>query len=318
MRTIKRLCSLIIGFIFFVAGILKLMDPVGVDLIVSEYLKFLHLGFLNSGAYLIASILSLLETITGIALMVGVWRRITAIISGIMLLFFTLLTIILVIVNPNMDCGCFGEAIHLTHAQSLIKNIFLCILWAIAFVPLQDVQNTLVEYVVFFMTSILCVFYLIYSLNSIPLVDFTPYSSGTQLAQVDENYSKDAPHLSFSNKVGEYVDSLISSGKVLISSVYEPEKLNSKQWARIAQNLKTADSQGYCALLLIASTPNNAKIETSDLILQDNVYFADRRTLMTLNRSNGGYTEILDGCIINKWPTNHTISQTEMATSARL
>ena len=34
------------------------------------------------------------------------------------------------------------------------------------------------------------------------------------------------------------------------------------------------------------------------------IYFADRKTLLTLNRSNGGATFISDGQIVTKWPVN--------------
>ena len=49
--------------------------------------------------------------------------------------FFTVLTLFLVIFNPEMDCGCFGEAIHLTHMQTFLKNIVLCILLATYYFP---------------------------------------------------------------------------------------------------------------------------------------------------------------------------------------
>ena len=41
---VRRLCAVIVGLVFFVAGILKLMDPVGSMLIVREYFSFLHLS----------------------------------------------------------------------------------------------------------------------------------------------------------------------------------------------------------------------------------------------------------------------------------
>ena len=46
MKAVKRICAFIIGLVLFIAGLLKLMDPVGAGLVVEEYFKFLHLGFL--------------------------------------------------------------------------------------------------------------------------------------------------------------------------------------------------------------------------------------------------------------------------------
>ena len=43
---LKRFCGFITGFVFFIAGIFKLLDPVGTGLIMSGYFDFLHLNFL--------------------------------------------------------------------------------------------------------------------------------------------------------------------------------------------------------------------------------------------------------------------------------
>jgi uncharacterized membrane protein YphA (DoxX/SURF4 family) len=118
MRTIRRVSAIVIGFVFFLAGVLKLMDPVGSALVVEEYLKFLHIGFLSGLSGAIGVGMALLETLLGAALITGVWRKVTAIATGVMLGAFTILTLVLYIRNPNMDCGCFGEALHLTHLQS--------------------------------------------------------------------------------------------------------------------------------------------------------------------------------------------------------
>ena len=134
----RRLCAVILGFVFFVAGVLKLMDPVGSMLIVREYLNFLHLGFLRAMAGPIAEMFALAETTLGICLVTGVFRKVTAWATTILLGGFTLLTLLLWILNPDMDCGCFGEAVHLTHFQSFVKNIVLCLLTLAAFVPYND------------------------------------------------------------------------------------------------------------------------------------------------------------------------------------
>jgi hypothetical protein len=78
------------------------------------------------------------EASTGAALVSGVFRKTTAIVTSALILFFTVITLILWIANPVMDCGCFGEAIHLTHGQTLLKNLVLVALALIAFIPFQN------------------------------------------------------------------------------------------------------------------------------------------------------------------------------------
>ena len=71
-HNIRRFCTVIIGTVFFAAGLLKLIDPVGAGMVIGEYFKFFHLGFLVILAKPAGVFLSLLETITGAALITGV------------------------------------------------------------------------------------------------------------------------------------------------------------------------------------------------------------------------------------------------------
>ena len=69
---LRRFCAILIGLVFLASGLLKLLDPVGTGLIVSEYFKFFHLGFLQGTAKGFGMALSLLEAVTGAALVSGV------------------------------------------------------------------------------------------------------------------------------------------------------------------------------------------------------------------------------------------------------
>ena len=116
----KRFCGFITGIVFFIAGIFKLLDPIGAGLVMKEYMDFFHLGFLSVLAKPLAVALAFLETMVGAALVTGIWRRLSAIIALAFQIFFTVVTLILVIFNPQMDCGCFGEVIHLTHLETFL------------------------------------------------------------------------------------------------------------------------------------------------------------------------------------------------------
>ena len=102
---LRRFCAVLIGLVFLASGLLKLLDPVGTGLIVSEYFKFFHLGFLQGVAKALGMVLSLVEAITGAALVSGVFRRLTAAVTSLLIVFFTVITVILWIANPDMDCG---------------------------------------------------------------------------------------------------------------------------------------------------------------------------------------------------------------------
>ena len=293
MNGFRRICMVILGMVLLVAGLLKLMDPVGAGLVMDEYFNFFHLAFLKPASRIIASVLALIETLLGAALVAGVWRKALAIASGLLLIVFTIITIILFLANPSMDCGCFGEAIHLNHAQTLLKNLILDALWCLAFIPFRNLgQPQRIKYVSFSLAAVSLVLFLLFSALSIPLRDYTKFKPGTELEE---------EILSFYDANYVYADSLALEGKVMLISAYEPARLDNDKMVRISEMARTASESGYTVLFLMASTPDAIAEQGINPALLSSIYFADRKELMTLNRSNGGACYISDGQIIRKW-----------------
>jgi triosephosphate isomerase len=311
-HSFRRFCALLIGLVFFVSGMLKLMDPVGTGLKMAEYFKFLHLDFLLPAGKGFGVAFALLEALVGAALVSGIARKLAAIVVLALIAFFTGLTLVLYLVNPEMDCGCFGEAIHLTHLQSLMKNVVLLVLALIAFIPLSDgYEARKPKKWGYAVVSLLTLVFTVYSLRSLPLEDFTAFSYGSQILSGatgdDDLQEENLAVLSFSDVFGEYCDDLAGVGEVLAVSVYEPERLDSLQWARIATVVNDALVCGVRPLVLTPSA------DAVPMTLGECLYFADYKTLLTMNRSNGGATYLSDGLIVDKWtlkdlPTGEDLS----------
>ena len=293
MNGFKRICAVIMGMVLLIAGILKLMDPVGSGLVMDEYFKFLHLGFLKPASRIIATAFALIESLIGAALIAGVWRKTIATISGVLMIFFTVITIILYIAQPAMDCGCFGEAVHLNHAQTLLKNLILDALWCLAFIPIGKLGlPQRIKYVSFSLAAISLVLFLLFSALSIPLRDYTKFKPGTEL---------DETALSFYDANYNYADSLALEGDVMVISAYDADKLGKEELDRVTAFAEQASANGFTALYLVVSTPDEISEKGLNPVLLTFTYFGDRKELMTLNRSNGGVTYISDGQIIRKW-----------------
>lgn len=302
MKFLRRFCAVVIGITFIVSGLSKIMDPTGTMLIVTEYVRLLHLGFIIPSAKVFGVILSTVEAITGIALVTGVLRKVAAWITLWLVGVFTIITLCLLIMNPEMDCGCFGEAIHLNHLQSFLKNVALAALSAIAFIPLGSIGNPKPRKWVGFGLATLAIGYaVLYSNTHIPILDFTDFAPGCELmASLDDeddwDASKTYPILSFRDSVNEYSDSLAADGPVVTLSVYEPAKAN---WERIHRHYLQIQDAGATPLLLVASYP--LEIDRFDIPVDMTVYYSDYKTLITLNRSNGGASYFRDGELIEKW-----------------
>lgn len=296
---------MVIGAVFFVSGSLKIIDPVGTGLIVAEYLNFFHLDVLAFASNWIGAIIATIETFTGAMMMFGIWRKFSYCLASSIILIFTIITAILLIFNPEMDCGCFGEAVHLTHFQSFIKNIVLCVLAAVSLFPF-DLGKPLKKrkYVGFGLLSAAVFALFLYSQTRLPLIDFTEFKPGTELLAAQDEYDfigeeDDVPLnvsvLSISDAFGEYQDWILADGEVMVVSVYAPEKMSARAWGNASAILQNAQYEGMLPVLLCSSM-DNIPVELSDL-----VYFADYKSLITLNRSNGGSTYLNDGRIIEKW-----------------
>ena len=347
----KRLCGFITGFVFFLSGIVKLMDPVGAGLVMKEYYAFLHLGFLGFSAKFMGVFFALAETVIGTALITGVWRRVVAQCAIVLQSFFTLLTLLLVIFNPEMDCGCFGEAIHLTHGETFIKNIILLTLLLTYYIPRKHLGNTKKKkYVSFALVTISVLAFTVYSWVYIPMIDFTAYKAGAELqagatvnaddlyesvftyekngiqqdftlghlpdstwtfvnvsTRLKEGHEDALVGLSFFNETtGEYMDTLAIEGKVMVVSVYDPD-ISAKKWNKIENFIRRSQDAGFTTILLTTST------EEIPTVLAAVAYTSDYKTLISLNRSNGGVTYFNDGELVRKWARVNAPSRTELA-----
>ena len=333
---LRRFCAILIGLVFLTSGLLKLLDPVGTGLIVTEYLKFFKMSFLQRAALPFGMVLSLLEAVTGAALISGVYRKLAAAVASLLILFFTVVTVILWIANPVMDCGCFGEAIHLTHGQTLLKNVILLALALVAFLPFQNFGVPRpAKYVAFWITVPSLVFALWFNWRHLPMIDFTEFAPGVELfASLDNDYeamdgkvptfiyerdgqrgsfsldnlpdstwtfvavdtlsrsgfyrSEAKPVLSFRDAEGTYQDEQAVLGKVMVFSIYDPAQAD---WDRIRTQAAEARAAGATPLILTVPGDNAPQ----------DVYYADYKPLITLNRANGGAVYFHDGELVSKW-----------------
>lgn len=284
---IKRLSAFILGAVFLIGGMFKVMDPVGSGLVMESYFNFLHIGFLNGAAIWCALFFNLLECFVGVALISGIWVPAVRLISLILLLFFTLLTLLLLIFNPDMDCGCFGEAVHLTHLQSFVKNIILLILWAVAFIPfLRQHPRPVYRKVLSFIVYGIVLGFSMYSFIRLPLLDLTNLSTGKELSEGD---------LSIIDEEGNYADQRLLRGRVLLISIPNPSHMDEEKVLEMATSARRAGMRPVIAVGSSLPEGNSLTAGTGK------IYKADRRTLLSLNRANVGASLISGGQIAQKW-----------------
>ena len=122
-----NLGRLIVALTFLFSGYVKAIDPLGTQYKIADYLQALGLGgVIPDWLTLTASIgLSTLEFSIGIFLLFAIRRRLTSKVLLLVMAVMTFITAWIVIANPVKDCGCFGDALKLTNAETFAKNIVL-------------------------------------------------------------------------------------------------------------------------------------------------------------------------------------------------
>ena len=315
------------------------MDPVGAGLVMDEYYTFLHLDFLSFSAKVMGTIFALIETLIGAALITGVWRGFIAKFALGLQIFFTVITLFLVIFNPEMDCGCFGEAIHLTHMQTFVKNIILLVLLLAYFIPQTHLGETKRrKYISFSIIGISVLCFTIYSWIYIPLIDFTAYKPGAELvagAEIDPDevyepvftYEKDGIQETFTREnlpdsTWTFVSTEIRTKNDKVENLVELPIRDS----HTEEDLDILARRGKVMIVSIYDTEMDSKEweEANEFIqratdagftslllcarrenipdsLKDRAYLSDYKALISLNRSNGGVTYFSDGILIRKW-----------------
>jgi uncharacterized membrane protein YphA (DoxX/SURF4 family) len=186
MRIILLISRIIAGTLFIFSGTVKAVDPLGSAYKFHDYFQAFGLDFLLPLSLPLAIILFTTEFITGFSVLTGIRAREGATGLLILILFFTPLTFILALTNPVSDCGCFGDAIHLSNWQTFWKNIILLIFIMIVFLNRKQINPWLKPAVEWPVTVAAIVFFTgfsFFNLRYLPVIDFLPFSTGTVIKE---------------------------------------------------------------------------------------------------------------------------------------
>ena len=219
-----------------------------------------------------------------------------------------------------------------------MKNVVLLLLAVFAFTPFLNFGVPKKrKWVAFGLGAVSVMAVCLYSLRHLPLLDFTAFAPGAELfAAIDAPavedhaatfvYEKDGkvasfpldnlpdsswtflrvdrgipgetvradahPILSFRDADGVYQDELAVQEKTVVFSVFKPRKVN---WERLQRQYDAVKKAGATPLVLVFDAPESGIPSTLP------VFHADYKTLITLNRANGGSTYFDKGELVRKW-----------------
>lgn len=185
---IVNVSRLILALTFIFSGYIKAIDPLGTQYKIQDYLGALGMReWVADWITLAASIsLSGLEFCLGIFILFAIRRRLTSKLIMVFMALMTLVTLWVAIANPVKDCGCFGDAIVLTNAETLLKNILLLgcaiivVIWPLRMVRFISRNN---QWIVINYTILFILASSVYSLYFLPQFDFRPYHVGASIRE---------------------------------------------------------------------------------------------------------------------------------------
>jgi len=288
MKALISISRIITGAVFIFSGFVKAVDPLGSTYKFTDYFTAFHIQFLEPSALPLAIILASVEFLIGISMLLG-YRYKTA--SWALLIFmicFTILTFILALTNPVSDCGCFGDAIILTNWQTFFKNIILLPFVVLIFILRKSISPSypaITEWIYLSVFALLVVAFQVNALRHLPLLDFRPYSIGTDIpekmvfpegAQTDEYktylyYEKDGQVTEFTEDNFPWQDStwkFVDSKHILIKKGYEPP----------IHDFSVTDENGFDHTELLLNDPGY-----SMLLISYDIRRADEDALKTAN-----------------------------------
>lgn len=111
---------LVVGGVFIWAGLLKILDPLGFAQSISNYRVFPHWM-----SFFLALVLPWMEVICGVFLVLGLFRRSSALLLSLFLMTFLVLIASAMARGIDVDCGCFGRFSQKVSYRLLVTDMIL-------------------------------------------------------------------------------------------------------------------------------------------------------------------------------------------------
>lgn len=221
---VSDIARIIIALLFIFSGVVKSVDPMGTAIKLTEYMAVFSLDYFLWLATPIAVLLCALETLLGLMLLLGIYRKVVGYCAAIFLLFFTLLTLYIAIYNPVEDCGCFGDALKISNEATFIKNIIFLSLSLVMVRFSRARKSRRGDLALGVLSLVLSLWLPIYSVVWLPPIDFMPYNVGVNIAH----------ELNKEQESSEYKTTLIykslEDGRVEEFEVDDPSWQDDQKW----------------------------------------------------------------------------------------
>lgn len=195
----------LLGLTFIYSGFAKAIDPWGGMYKLTEYFNVLGFDQLVPASLAFAFILAAIEFMLGLFVLVGAYRRSAPVLLLCMMAVLLPLTLWLAITDAVPDCGCFGDATHMSNWVTFFKNLLIvpALIYLVMFNKrVHGIYGPAVNWVV----GIIALAYVsVIAYNGYfkqPLIDYRPYPVGAKLGVEPEAQPADDDYVFIYEKDG--------------------------------------------------------------------------------------------------------------------
>lgn len=213
--TLNVIARWFVGLVFLFSSFVKGVDPMGTAYKIGDYIQAWSgtgLSFEWALPYttFFSMVLITAEFLIGVLLITNSFRRLSAWLLLLMMLFFLGTTAVDAFSAKYGidDCGCFGDAVKLTPLQTFLKNVVLLVptIWIFLTQKLRykfrferDLFNCIAAIVVM-------VIFGVYNIMNEPCIDFRPWKVGNVMMNTDEDLAVESFVTYRNNQTGEEVE----------------------------------------------------------------------------------------------------------------
>jgi uncharacterized membrane protein YphA (DoxX/SURF4 family) len=176
----------VVGLLFIFSGLIKVNDPIGLSYKMQEFFEVWDLQILNDFSLVLAVAMNVFEVLAGVAVIIGWQMKLFSRLLLLLIIFFTFLTGYALFSGKIKTCGCFGDCIPLTAAQSFQKDIMLLALIVVLVFTYKQVKPSVPNKAAISLLIATIIFSTaaqVYALRYLPLIDCLPYKVGNSIKE---------------------------------------------------------------------------------------------------------------------------------------
>lgn len=186
MKTTLLIIRWIVGLLFIFSGLIKANDPLGLSYKMQEFFEVWGWNGLHDYTLAMSVLMNVFEVVAGVAVIIGWGMRLFSWLLLLLIIFFTFLTGYALFSGKIKTCGCFGDCLPLTPAQSFGKDIFLLVLILVLFAARKKIHSSVkpaAAVLLLLLVTAGTTYGQFYVQKHLPFIDCLPYKAGNNILE---------------------------------------------------------------------------------------------------------------------------------------